>query len=175
MDSRCPITAGKDNEGVVEMTVNIVEDGVAEAVKANFPDAVSEAKTQRRGRVVITVQKDRVVDVALLLKERLGFDYVTSVSGVDYPNRNEFEVVYHIWSISRKILIALKTTVSKDDPRLQSLISVWDAVNYHERETHEMFGIDFIGHPNLTRFLLPEDWDKSPPFRKDFKLPTEPR
>ncbi len=146
-----------------------------EALRKNFPEAILDAKVQRKGRVVVKVKKEKLVEVAVFLKDVLGFDHPAAGTGVDYPARKEFEVIYHIWSTSSKVLMALKTAVSRDEPRLKTLIPVWEGVNLHERETHELLGVEFEGHPNLTGLLLPEGWDKIPPLRKDFKLPTELR
>ena len=151
-----------------------VEEEVVETLKRTFPEYVVEAKVQREKRVTVVVKRERLVEVARFLRDNLQFDHIASVSGVDYPEKNELMVVYHIWSIRKKVLIALKTSVPRDNPHLSSLISVWEGVNYFERETWEMFGIVFDGHPNLSRFLLPEDWDRGFPFRKDFKLRTKP-
>jgi len=151
-----------------------VEEEVVETLKQTFPEYIVEAKVQREKRVTVVVKKERLVEIARFLRDNLQFDHIASVSGVDYPEKNEFMVVYHVWSIPKKVLVALKTSVPRDNPHLSSLISVWEGVNYFERETWEMFGIVFDGHPNLSRFLLPEDWDRGFPFRKDFKLRTKP-
>ena len=151
-----------------------VEEEVVKTLKQTFPEYVVEAKVQREKRVTVVVKREGLVEIARFLRDNLQFDHIASVSGVDYPEKNEFMVVYHIWSIPKKILIALKTSVPRDNPHLSSLISVWEGVNYFERETWEMFGIIFDGHPNLSRFLLPEDWNRGFPFRKDFKLRTKP-
>ena len=151
------------------------EDEIAANIRDCFPEAILEANVQRKGRVLITVKKEKLIELSLHLKENLNFDHFSSVCGVDYPARNEFEVIYHIYSIPKKILARVKVAIPRDDAKIQSLIPVWPGCNYHERETWEMFGIEFLGHPNLSRFLLPEDWDKTPPFRKDFKLRTAPK
>ncbi len=151
-----------------------VEEEVVETLKQTFPEYVVEAKVQREKRVTVVVKRERLVEIARFLRDNLQFDHIASVSGVDYPEKNEFMVVYHVWSIPKKVLVALKTSVPRDNPHLSSLISVWEGVNYFERETWEMFGIIFDGHPNLSRFLLPEDWNRGFPFRKDFKLRTKP-
>ena len=151
-----------------------VEEEVVETLKHTFHEYVVEAKVQREKRVTVVVKRERLVEIARFLRDNLQFDHIASVSGVDYPEKNEFMVVYHVWSIPKKVLVALKTSVPRDNPHLSSLISVWEGVNYFERETWEMFGIVFDGHPNLSRFLLPEDWNKGFPFRKDFKLRTKP-
>ena len=151
-----------------------VEEEVVETLKQTFPEYIVEAKVQREKRVTVVVKRERLVEIARFLRDNLQFDHIASVSGVDYPEKNEFMVVYHVWSIPKKVLVALKTFVPRDNPHLSSLISVWEGVNYFERETWEMFGIIFDGHPNLSRFLLPEDWNRGFPFRKDFKLRTKP-
>jgi len=148
------------------------EEEVVETIKKIFPDYVLEAKIQREKRIAITVEREHIVEVARFLKENFGFNHIASVTGIDYLDKNEFKVVYHVWSINKRSLAALKTSIPGDNPHLPSLTPVWEGAIYHERETWEMFGIVFDGHPNLSRFLLPEDWDKGYPFRKEFKLRT---
>ncbi len=100
-----------------------------------------------------------------------------SVSGVDFIKEDRMEVVYHIASISRKsnvkVLLELKTSIPRDNPVTPSLFTIWPAVDFHECENWEMFGIIFEGHPGMRRVLLPEDWDELPPMRKDFQLSAE--
>ncbi|MCP8310361.1 MAG: NADH-quinone oxidoreductase subunit C [Candidatus Methylarchaceae archaeon HK02M1] len=157
------------------MSDKSVEHQVVEDVKANFPEDVLEIDVQRRGRVSISVKRNIIYDVSLFLRDKLGFDHIASVSGVDHIDEKEFEVIYHAWSIDKKILAALRTRIPRDNPVLKSLIDVWKGALYHERETWEMFGIKFEGHPNLSLFLLPEDWLGIPPLRKDFVLPKRPQ
>ncbi|MGQ9468325.1 MAG: NADH-quinone oxidoreductase subunit C [Nitrososphaerales archaeon] len=157
------------------MIENNTEEKIVENVKARFPEVVIEAKVKRKGRVSILVKSDKIYDVGLFLRDELGFDHIASVSGVDYIAMKEFEVIYHVWSIDKKALIGLRTKIPRDKPILKSLINVWEGALYHERETWEMFGIKFEGHPNLSPLLLPEDWDGPPPLRKDFLLPTNPQ
>lgn len=130
-------------------------------------------------RFKISVPIKKILKTALYLRDDVGFDSVESVSGVDWPNDNQFEVVYHLTSYSSKELkdtvLALSAKVPRDKPSTQSLESVWKSAEYHERETHEMFGIIFKDHPRLDRLLLPEDWCDIPPLRKDFELPRRTR
>ncbi|MCP8317947.1 MAG: NADH-quinone oxidoreductase subunit C, partial [archaeon] len=95
--------------------------------------------------------------------------------GVDHIAMKEFEVIYYVWSIDKKVLVGLRTKIPRDNPILKSLIDLWEGALYHEREVWEMFGIKFEGHPNLSLLLLPEDWDGPPPLRKDFVLPANPQ
>ena len=104
----------------------------------------------------------------------MGFDHAESVSGTDYPKDNQIEVVYHLGSYTVEDLIpkilALSTRTNRDEARLPSLINIFKSVEYHERETFEMLGVYFEGHPRMERFLLPEDWADIPPLRKDFRI-----
>jgi len=128
----------------------------------------------RPQRTKIVVPPNRIVEIASFIKETLGFDHAESVSGTDYPKDNQIEVIYHLNSYSDDKLasqiLALSTRVNRDDYRLPSLISVFKSAEYHERETFEMLGVYFEGHPRNERFLLPEDWADIPPLRKEFRI-----
>lgn len=126
----------------------------------------AEVKKQRERRNWVKIDRDKLIDVCKWIKEK-GFDHLSSVVGVDYPEN--FEVVYHVWSYSLKELISLKVPIPKDDPKVKSVTSIWRGANWHERETAEMFGIIFEGHPDPRKLLLPDDFEGYP-LRKDFKL-----
>jgi len=135
---------------------------------------VGKAESDRRG--FIQVDKSQIVQVAEFLKS-LGYDHVKSVTGIDYPDTEELEVVYHISSYSNldlaKTILALKTRTKYSDPRVPSLYPVWESVWTGERETYEMLGIIFEGHPDLRRLFLPEDFEGVYPLRKSYKIKTE--
>lgn len=97
------------------------------------------------------------------------FDLLVSVSGVDWKDR--LEAVYHLYSTKTFDKVALKATAV--DEKLPSVVSVWQTADWHERETYDLFGIVFEGHPNLTRILMPSDWIGYP-MRKDYKV-DDPR
>jgi len=133
-------------------------------------------------RVRINVKKEDVKEVAVFIRDELNFNHAESVSGVDYPEANEIEVVYHLGSyedesLSKQIL-ALATRAprednpnpGKDSTKLPSLREVFYSVEFHERECFEMLGVFFEGHPDNRRLLLPEDWADIPPLRKDFAI-----
>jgi NADH:ubiquinone oxidoreductase subunit C len=128
----------------------------------------------RPSRMKIRVLPENMISIAGFIKENFGFDHAESVSGTDYPKDNQIEVVYHIGSYTVEELIpkilVLSTRTNRDEPRLPSLISIFPSVEYHERETYEMIGAYFEGHPRMERFLLPEDWADIPPLRKDFRI-----
>jgi NADH:ubiquinone oxidoreductase subunit C len=125
-------------------------------------------------RTKIAVEPSNIIKVATFLRDDLGFDHAESVAGTDYPKDNQIEVIYHLGSYSKVELaghvLSLTTRTNRDDARLPSLISVYKSVEYHERETFEMLGVYFEGHPRNERFLLPEDWADIPPLRKEFRI-----
>ena len=130
----------------------------------------------------MTTKRDDILDVAYFVRDELGYDHAESVSGVDYPDSNEIEIIYHFGSYTHENLsnqiLALATRVPReeipnpghDSSRTPSLRDVFYSVEFHERECFEMFGVHFEGHPDNRRLLLPEDWADIPPFRKDFKI-----
>jgi len=129
----------------------------------------------REKRLKVTVHPGEIRPLATFVRDGLGFDHISAVSGVDWIAKNEFEVIYFIGSVSKPgfedFVIAVAERVARDNPVVPSLIEVWPGADYQERETHEMFGINFRGHPNQSHLLLPEDWNDLPPLRKDYVSP----
>ena len=128
----------------------------------------------RPSRMKIRVPPLDIVRVATFIKENFSFDHAESVAGTDYPKENQIEIVYHLSSYTDENIVpkilAVSSRVNRDEPRIPSLINVFKSVEYHERETYEMVGVYFEGHPRMERFLLPEDWADIPPLRKDFRI-----
>ncbi len=135
---------------------------------------IAKAESDSRGSIEIT--KDKIVDVAKIIKE-LGFDHVIAVTGIDFPDQNKIQVIYHVSSYSveelQKIILAVKTYVEYKDPSMPSLTQIWGSAWTGERETYEMLGVRFEGHPELARLFLPEDFEGVYPLRKDFKIKME--
>lgn len=149
------------------------EQQLVDDVQAKFGDRVKAAFVKPK-RFKLVVEGGHAVEVAAHLHEA-GFDHVASVAGVDYPKDNVIEVVYHAASYSReeltRVVGALAVRVPRDAPTMPTLTGVWGSAEFHERETHDLLGVVFEGHPNLERLLLPEDWSDIPPLRRDFVLP----
>jgi NADH-quinone oxidoreductase subunit C len=120
----------------------------------------------------LVVPADHLVAVCTFLRDdpELEFALLASVSGVDYlPRDPRFEVVYHLLSITHNLRLVLKVLVSDEHPRVPTVVGVWPTANWLERETWDFYGIEFTGHPDLTRILLPDDW-VGWPLRKDSPL-----
>ena len=150
------------------------ESSILNQLVTRFTDKVVQVVYVRPGRTKILVPPNEIVQVATFLKDTLKFDHAESVSGTDYPKDNQIEVIYHLSSYSDEKLsshiLALSTRVDRNDSRMPTLIDVFKSTEYHERETFEMLGVYFEGHPRNERFLLPEDWADIPPLRKEFRI-----
>jgi NADH:ubiquinone oxidoreductase subunit C len=149
------------------------EKGLMTQLSSQFGDRV-KASYIRPLRIKIYVDPADIVEVASFLRDSMAFDHAEAVAGTDYPKDNQIEVVYHLGSYSRMDLgahiLLLATRTNRDDARLPTLINIYKSVEYHERETFEMLGVYFEGHPRNERFLLPEDWADIPPLRKEFRI-----
>ncbi|MFL6508845.1 MAG: NADH-quinone oxidoreductase subunit C [Nitrososphaeraceae archaeon] len=150
-----------------------IENSLYSELSSKFNDKVQLIYT-KPNRIKIYVKPEHIVEVAFFLKAKLGLDHAESVCGTDYPNENVIEVIYHLNSYSNEelshIIFALSTKTDRDSSYLPSLLPVFKSVEYHERETYEMLGVYFQGHPRNERFLLPEDWADIPPLKKDFRI-----
>lgn len=124
------------------------------------------AEIQRNQRVVAKVEKEKLIEVCNFIREK-GFAHCSCVAGVDYLQY--FQIVYSFYDLNRKVVLLLEVDLDKKDAKIQSVANIWGGANWHERETAELFGIEFLNHPNLEHLLLQEGWEIHP-LRKDFKL-----
>lgn len=172
-----PVPAAKPAAGAPppkkEPEVPPFEKGLVEEIKKQFGESIKVVFIKPL-RIKILAEPHNIVEVATFLRDKMGFDHAESAGGTDYPKDNQIEVIYHLGSYTREDLaahiVALAVRTSRDDARLPTLINVYKSVEYHERETFEMLGVYFEGHPRNDRFLLPEDWADIPPLRKDFRI-----
>ena len=102
----------------------------------------------------------------------LQFDYLECITGIDYPDTQKIHVVYHIYSYKKKHRVVLKAFLEREDPAMPTLVNVWSAANWQERECFDLLGVLFEGHPDLRRLLLPDDWEGHP-LRKDYEEKDE--
>ena len=141
---------------------------IEQAVRNRFPEAVEETG-EIAGVPTLLVRADAILDICAFLKEEpgLSFDYLMSLTAVDWPALGGLDVVYHLYSVSLKHYATLKVRAERAKPVVPSVTSVWKAANWQEREAYDMFGIRFEGHPDLRRILLEPDWEGFP-LRKDY-------
>src|ERR1035441_7547120 len=148
---------------------NLKENATAAALEAFEIGAVVSAKFDR-GELAISIASEKIVSVCGFLKYDQGFVRLSTVTGVDwYPAEPRFEVVYHLHSLSRNARVRVKCKLRGENPEIDSVTGVWRSANWYERETFDLFGIRFRNHPDLTRIMLPEDWEGHP-LRKDYPV-----
>jgi len=174
-DDSTDIEKTKDSSPVLEL-----ENSLSDSISKKFPNI--EIVYVKPNRIRVNVKKEEIIDVASFIRDELQFDHAESVSGVDYPEDKQIEVVYHLGSYTdpslSKQILALVTRAPREDiphpgndnTKLPSLRDVFPSVSFHERECFEMLGVYFDGHPDNRRLLLPEDWADIPPLRKDFAI-----
>ncbi|HTY58770.1 MAG TPA: NADH-quinone oxidoreductase subunit C [Bacteroidota bacterium] len=141
----------------------------ADILQARLPGSV-RAVTEFRGDLTVTVRREDVVRACEVLKidPALSVDMVIDVLGVDmYRPEERFEVVYNLYSLAHREYVRLKVLVDEQDLTVPTVTGVWPGANWHERETYDMFGIVFTGHPDLRRMYMPEEFEYFP-LRKDF-------
>ncbi len=131
-----------------------------------YPDIV--VPDERKGYQGYIVEKNRLVEVATALRDEYGFDYLSSVTGVDYITEDMMEVVYHLFRSTGGSGLVLKTQTSRADAVVPSLVSVFPGADFQEREAWDLLGIKFDGHPDLRRILMWEGFEGHP-LRKDWK------
>ncbi len=139
--------------------------------KEKFSEAMVDSHEQH-GDETILVKKESLFEILKFAKENenLKFDSMMDICGVDYLGQTpRFEVVYHLYSISLNHRIRVKVRVSEEDCVIPSVISLWKSADWFERETWEMFGVKFEGHPELKPLLLFEGFEGHP-LRKDYPI-----
>ena len=147
--------------------------GIHERLAARFGERITGAQLEALDPWVV-VAPEAIAEVAAFVKSDpdLAFDNLMCLSGVDYPKEKEprMEVVYHLYSYRHLHKHALKVQLPRESPRLPTVEAVWAVANWHERECFDMFGIAFVGHSDLRRILLPDDWEGHP-LRRDWTDP----
>lgn len=120
--------------------------------------------------LTITIASETIKQVITYLKDKHNFIFLTDLCGIHYPEQEkELGVIYHLHNLVANKRIRLKTFVTKANPQIESIVSLFSAANWMERETFDFYGIDFVGHPNLIRILNVEYMDYHP-MRKEYPL-----
>jgi NADH-quinone oxidoreductase subunit C len=146
-------------------------DDVVEGLLAVQPQGVTKVVVDR-GELTLHVAREHLIAVMTALRDdpALRFELCSSMSGVDYLGSvNRLHAVYHLTSMTYRRRVRVEVAVSVEDPHVPSVTGLYPGTDWQERETYDMFGIVFDGHPALTRILMPDDWDGHPQ-RKDYPL-----
>ncbi|MBM3804545.1 MAG: NADH-quinone oxidoreductase subunit C [Acidimicrobiia bacterium] len=142
-------------------------------LRDKFPEAILETHSFRGDDTAI-VRPEALVAIATCLKNDPALDYsylmdLTAVDCLNLGTPHRFEVVYHFFSLSKKHRVRIKIPLGAKNPQVNSIASLWPGADWYEREVWDMFGVQFIGHPNLKRILLYEEF-QGHPLRKDYPV-----
>ena len=143
---------------------------IVEKIRAKNADWVLDVK-DALGEITITVPREAIGDVCFFLKGDHAFDMLADLCGSDRGPEDDprFEVNYHLFSTKHYSRLRLKVLLSEDDPTVKTVTGIWKTANWHERETYDLVGVIFDGHPDLRRILLTSDFDGHA-LRKDYPL-----
>lgn len=147
---------------------------VALLTHALWPDVTPDPTRTADGFASFIVPAASIVAVLTFLRDQNGFSMLIDLTAVDWRNiEPRFQVVYHLFALDSNATIRLKVPVSSDNLQLPTATGVFAGANWYEREVFDLFGLTFVGHPNLTRIEMPADWEGHP-LRKDYPV-TGPR
>jgi NADH-quinone oxidoreductase subunit C len=148
-----------------------VKDRLLEKLRSAGEDTVVSVN-EYRGETTVVVRKDRIHAVCQILRDEpeFLFDSLRDLCGADYYRpADRYEVIYNLYSLPHLFRLRVKVRVDESDLHVDTVTDLWQTANWHERETYDMFGILFDGHPDLRRMYLPEEFEHHP-LRKDFPL-----
>lgn len=171
--SGCPPTPEAFMEGIIQLQ-RIIAEGKTEP-HLNIASKIGQGPLGARPQKIIEMPKtgryvlpEEVVALALSLRER-GFDFLTYITAVDYGNT--LDVVYNVRSLEGNEEETWRVSLDPSNPTVPSISSIYRGAEWHEREVYDLFGVEFSGHPDLRRILLPDDWDGHP-LRKGYSMDT---
>jgi NADH-quinone oxidoreductase subunit C len=146
---------------------------IATLLQQQFGDKIIASFPQdKHPRIHIDASDLRAVAEFVFREPTLKMDWLQNLSGVDYVADDKMCVVYDLWSFDLRHSFAIKAYCPRDNPHIPSVVDLWPAADWHEREAYDMFGILFDGHPDLRRILCADDWEGFP-LRKDYVFPRE--
>jgi NADH-quinone oxidoreductase subunit C len=144
------------------------EHPAVKAILAWKPEALVDAKFDR-GELTLTIAAEEIRSAAAAVQSA-GYNFFEDVTAVDwFPSSPRFQLSYHILSHIYKERIRLRVLLDSDAPAVESITPVWPSANFYEREVFDLFGINFEGHPNLRRIMMPDDW-QGHPLRKNYPV-----
>ncbi len=125
-----------------------------------------EILKEEKKQIWLKADKKNLLKICSLIKKN-GFNFFSSLTAVDILEKNVIELIYHIWSEEKKTILNIKIKIDRERPEISSVSNVYDASQIHEREIRELFGVNFLGNPDLSSLFL-EDWSGPAPFLKSF-------
>ena len=154
------------------MSQQVLDLVINKIAEVSGPEVIEESKLNF-GEPFITINSENwTMEIAQMLYDdpKMRFDFLCCLTGVDYPEH--MEVIYNFYSLELDHYLCIKVKTPRSNPKVVSLQPIWKTADWHEREAYDLLGIEFVGHPNLTRILLEDDWEGHP-LRKDYKFNKE--
>jgi len=146
------------------MSTNLNGKEIAGKIRRKFP---ADVKVQKERRLWVEISKAKLPGLCRYVKG-LGFEHLSAISVTDLLKAGKYVIAYHLWSYNDKMALTIKTEISRKDPVINSVVTIWGkSAQIHERESHELFGVKFTGNSDLSELFL-ENWKGPPPFRRDF-------
>jgi NADH-quinone oxidoreductase subunit C len=143
----------------------VAADALAKRLRRRFADVLVA-----RNEVTVTVGREELVDALRTLRDRDGFGFLADISCSDWPGRDpRIWMAYHLYAMEERLRVRVKVGLPSDGLRLPTATVVYPAADWQEREVFDFFGVEFDGHPDLRRILMPDDWEGYP-LRKDHPL-----
>ena len=141
-------------------------------LRLRLPESQADLSAPAAGDAYLRISAAALKPVCRLLREapELDFDFLRMISGVEFEDR--LASVYHLYSYRHGHSLTLRAELPKEKPQIESVADIWPAADWHERETFDLMGIVFQGHPELRRILLPLDWEGHP-LRSDYQQPRQ--
>ena len=140
---------------------------IKEKLTTQFGDSILGYEEHPNDIFLVRVDISKLEEIASFIKHDLGFIYPNTMIGTDHMDENRIEVSWYVGRIDMPLMISLTVDVKRENPICPSLTYIWEGFNWEERETYDMLGVLFDGHPDLRRILLPDDWDGYP-LREDY-------
>jgi len=145
----------------------MVTETIIEKFKGKFNSEILETVVKNQKRMVITINSEAIVDVAAYLYKTAGFRFIIASA---IQTKRGFEIHYHFSKDESGLILNIHVILDKDNPQIESLSNMFSASNWIEREMHELFGIDFLNHPNQEKLISEGNWAEGVyPMRKEFK------
>ena len=155
----------------IQPAMTTENNAAVQKLRKQFADDIVEVSTFRN-EITVEIRAEALIPICLFLRDdrELQFSFLMDLTSLDYPERRDrFAVIYQLYSLQHNRRLRLRVRVDGDHPSVESVISVWKGANWLEREVYDLMGVQFRGHPDLRRIVLPDDWEGHP-LRKDYPL-----
>lgn len=150
----------------------MAENNTIEALKNVFSESILHHEINAGDQCVVFVSPSQNTEILSWLREEptQSYDLLVDVTAVDFGEGLPLQVVYQLWSLAHKNSLRIKCELEIENLTIKTVTSIWKSADWLEREVYDLFGVEFIGHPDLRRILMPKTYDEGHPLRKDFPL-----